>query len=48
MNPIKYSVISGEILAQKKLRPVSMQGENKKKGEMMEGKEGKTEVVDGG
>lgn len=37
---MKHGVISGELLVQRKLWTVSLQGE-KKRGEMMEGKEGR-------
>ena len=36
---MKRSVISGELVDQRKLRSVSLRGEKKKRGEMMEGKE---------
>lgn len=42
MSSMKQSVISGELVVQRKLRSVSSQGEKKKKrSEMMEGKEGR-------
>lgn len=34
---MKRGVISGELVVQGKLRPVSLQGEKKKRGERMEG-----------
>lgn len=36
---MKHSVISGERVVQGKLRPVSLQGEKKKRGERMEGRQ---------
>lgn len=36
---MKCGVISGELVVQRKLRPVSLQGEKKKRGEMMEGRQ---------
>lgn len=35
---MKYSVISGELVVKRKLQPVSMHGEKKKRGEVMEGR----------
>lgn len=44
---MKRSVISGELVVQGKLRPVSLHGEKKKRGERMEERR-EAEVVGGG
>lgn len=46
---MKRSVISGELVVQGKRRPVSLQGEKKKRGERMEGRrEGRSGWQGGG
>ena len=45
---MKHAVISGELVVQRKLRSVSLQGEKKKRSEMVIGRKYWMELVGGG